>query len=92
MKEKRGIVKVSSALMFDFEVMKVFYSEFFPFKIDYDYLGTNPAGVNIGIFNCYGCCERFDEIKEGDPLPQYEFTFLRNDEGIISIKDVEKVK
>jgi len=82
---KRGLIKVSNPVMHDHEVMKVIYSEFLPFRIDYEYLG-----IDTGIFNLYGWCDRFDEIKDGDILPQYDFMLKRSDDGSISITECNR--
>ena len=78
LKNKRGIIKVSDAIMWDFEIMKVVYSEFFPYHIEYEHWNK--------VFKIHGCCERFIEIKEGDVTPQYEFIITRSIENVLTLE------
>ena len=78
MKNKRGFIRVSDVIMWDYEVMTKVYSVFYPFHIEYKHW--------MNYFEIYGVCDDFDEIKEGDVVKQYEFTLTRKEDDSLDIK------
>ena len=64
LRNKRGKVKVSSHILFNSEpeFLKAFFSLFYPIEIQ-----------NQLITSVYlGMCDSFDELKEGESIPEYE--------------------
>lgn len=86
---RRGIIKVSSPLIIEgeLEILKTLYSNFYPLSIE----PQNDWG-EVRIFLMKGMSEHFDEVQEGDPIPQYDFEFIRNEDGTISFKGCNKYK
>ena len=77
---KIGIVKCNKRLIYDDkDVMKLFFSNFFPYEIKFDLYD------NV-IFHCFS--EHFDGIKEGDKIPSYEVFINYMEDGKIIINKV----
>lgn len=83
LKSKRGFFYVSDEFMFRFDLMKIVYSEFFPFQIEYERMNDR--------WKLVGCSERFESINEGDVIPQYYFLMKRNENDEIVFSDCQKI-
>lgn len=85
--KRRGIVRVSAPLIKEGNtaILKALYSNFYPLSIE----PQNDFG-DVITFIMKGLSEHFDEIEEGSVIPQYDFQFIRNEDGTISFKDCNK--
>ena len=73
---KRGIIKISDQVYKkDWDIIHIIFKKFKPAHIEFRHW-ENDTWV------LYGVCDDFDDIKEGDPVPQYEVIFKRNEHGI----------
>lgn len=86
LKDRRGVVRVSRALLeeLDLQLLKLFYSNFFPFAIAPNY----ETAIREDLFYCYS--EYFKEVSEATIAPEYKVIF-KTFEGIITIDKVEEV-
>lgn len=56
------------------------FSNFYPVRIN----------ENGQTFEYYGFSPLFDEIKDSEPVPTYDFLFERKDDGTIFLKEAVK--
>jgi hypothetical protein len=75
MKNKVGKIKVALHFLREDELRAIFFKHFIPVKTDIEYFTDNITFT--------GESHLFDEIKEGDVIPFYDFTFSRHESGYI---------
>lgn len=73
MRNKVGKISITGAILNKPDILKVLYSQFLPYKI----VESDVYPKNF-LFLVFGYCDNFDEINEGDKIPEYEATFSGN--------------
>ena len=72
---KKGIIKISDGLYKDnWEDISVIFKDFRPTHIEFRHWENN-------VWYFYGESEKFDKVKEGDPIPFYDVLFTNKEDG-----------
>lgn len=79
----KGIIRITHQLYHNnYDVISAIFRDFKPLHIECEYW-------NIGDFKFYGESDSFDEIKEGDVIPEYLIEITTHDDGIYSYKFIK---
>lgn len=77
---KRGFIKCYDTLLKErWHELYIFFKDFRPTHIEFRHWEND-------IWYFYGVSELFDELKEGDQIPQYDVIFTRTDDKVVSYK------
>jgi len=77
---KRGFIKCSNQLITeDWKDLYIFFKDFRPTHIEFRHW-ENDA------WYFYGVSDLFDDLKEGDAVPQYDVVFTKNDDKSLTYK------
>lgn len=73
--KKRGFIKCSDALIKqDWKYLYVFFKDFRPTHIEFRHWEND-------IWYFYGVSEKFETVKEGECVPQYDVVFTKQENG-----------
>lgn len=79
-KNRRGFIKFTRDLLIDnppeLQIMREVFSNFFPFATESEHLFYYNSSIKV-----YGYSPYFDELNEGDLIPEYQIEFKRNEIG-----------
>lgn len=81
---KKGVIKVSNYFYEnEYEIIKEIFKYFQPTHIEFRYWENSTWWF-------YGVSELFEEVAEGNPIPQYDaiFTNIGNNQHELSIKKI----
>jgi hypothetical protein len=77
---RKGYIKCSDILIKEmWQDVYVFFKDFRPTHIEFRHWEND-------VWYFYGVSELFDELTEGEVLPQYDVTFTRHNDGSITYK------
>lgn len=77
---RKGLLKCSNKLITEeWKSLYIFFKDFRPIHIELRYWEND-------IWYFYGISEFFDEIKEGESVPQYTAIFTKQDDGSLTYK------
>lgn len=77
---KRGFIKIADILYRkEWNIIYILFKDFRPFHIEYKYWDNN-------VWYFHGESDLFDEIKEGEPIPQYDVLFTTEPDGTYTYK------
>lgn len=77
---KRGFIKCSDKLIKDeWQHLYIFFKDFRPTHIEFRHWEND-------VWYFWGVSELFEELKEGDAVPQYDVLFTKHDDGSLTYK------